>query len=143
LKFERERIAEQPQQNEDAYELYQRGMFHHYRQSKAYNADAQTYFRRALALDPQYVQATAALSIALCAAAYLSWTDSPERNYEESLRAGAACRYARSPLPQCPVCPCSNLNVVGPHRSRGCRFQGSDPAQSELRGGLCRTRGGA
>jgi len=85
LKFERERIAEQPQQNEDAYELYQRGMFHHYRQSKADNADAQTYFRRALALDPQYVQATAALSIALCAAAYLSGTDSPERNYEESL----------------------------------------------------------
>lgn len=85
LKFERERIAEQPQHNEDAYELYQRGMFHHYRQNKTDNIEAQTYFRRALTVDPQYAQATAALSIALCAAAYLSWTDNAERNYEESL----------------------------------------------------------
>jgi tetratricopeptide (TPR) repeat protein len=84
LKFERERIAERPQLSEDAYELYQRGMFHHYRQNKADNAEAQAYFRRALAIDPQYPQATAALSIALCAAAYLNWTDNAERNYEES-----------------------------------------------------------
>jgi adenylate cyclase len=84
LKFERERIAERPQHSEDAYDLYQRGMFHHYRQNKADNIEAQSYFRRALAIDPQYVQATAALSIALCAAAYLSWSDNPEQNYEES-----------------------------------------------------------
>src|SRR5262249_21934902 len=45
LRFERERIAEQPQYNEDAYELYQRGMFHHYRQNKADNIEAQAYFR--------------------------------------------------------------------------------------------------
>ena len=37
LKFERNRIANQPQHNEDAYELYQRGMFHHYRQNKIDN----------------------------------------------------------------------------------------------------------
>ena len=30
LKFERERIAERPQHNEDAYDLYQRGVWHHY-----------------------------------------------------------------------------------------------------------------
>src|SRR6266550_5488762 len=84
LKFERERIAERPQRSEDAYELYQRGMFHHYRQNKADNIEAQAYFRLALAIDPQYPQATAALSIALCAAAYLNWSDDAERNYEES-----------------------------------------------------------
>jgi adenylate cyclase len=84
LKFERERIAERPQYSEDAYELYQRGMFHHYRQNKADNSEAQAYFRRALSIDPQYPQATAALSIALCAAGYLSWTDNAERNYQES-----------------------------------------------------------
>ena len=44
-------------------------MFHHYRQNKADNIEAQAYFRRALAIDAQYPQATAALSIALCAAA--------------------------------------------------------------------------
>src|SRR6516225_5700180 len=32
LKFERERIAERPPRSEDAYELYQHGMLHHYRQ---------------------------------------------------------------------------------------------------------------
>jgi len=84
LKFERERIAERPQLSEDAYDLYQRGMFHHYRQNKADNVEAQSYFRRALALDPEYPQAMAALSIALCASAYLSWADEPERAYEES-----------------------------------------------------------
>jgi adenylate cyclase len=88
LKFERDRIAERPPQSEDAYELYQRGMFHHYRQNKQDNSEAQAYFRRALAIDPQYPQAIAALSIALCAAGYLSWTDNPERNYEESFELG-------------------------------------------------------
>jgi adenylate cyclase len=85
LKFERERIIERAEHSHDAYALYQRGMFHHYRQNKQDNSEAQAYFRRALAIDVQYPQAMAALSIALCAAAYLSWTDNAERNYEESL----------------------------------------------------------
>ena len=40
-------------------------MFHHYRQNKQDNSQAQVYFRRALAIDAQYPQAMAALSIAL------------------------------------------------------------------------------
>jgi TolB-like protein/Tfp pilus assembly protein PilF len=88
LKFERERILERPARSEDAYELYQRGMYHHYRQNKQDNSEARAYFRRALAIDPQYPQAVAALSIALCAAAYLSWTDNPEENYTESFELG-------------------------------------------------------
>jgi adenylate cyclase len=88
LKFERERIAERPQHSEDAYELYQRGMFHHYRQNKADNVEAQAYFRRALSIDPQYPQATAALSIALTIAAYLSWADDSQRSFEEAFDLG-------------------------------------------------------
>jgi adenylate cyclase len=88
LKFERERIAERPQHSEDAYELYQRGMFHHYRQNKADNIEAQSYFRRALTIDAQYPQATAALSIAVTAASYLSWAADPERSYEEAFELG-------------------------------------------------------
>src|SRR5262249_50996445 len=34
LKFERDRIADRPQRSEDAYEFYQRGMWHHYRHTK-------------------------------------------------------------------------------------------------------------
>ena len=84
LKFERERIAEQPQLNEDAYELHQHGLWHHYRHTREDNLEAQAYFRRALALDAQYAQATAALALALCNAAYLNWAEDPEINYAES-----------------------------------------------------------
>jgi TolB-like protein len=84
LKFERERIAERPQLSRDGYELYQRGMWHHYRQNKADNIEAQAYFRRALAIDAQYPQATAALSVALSAAASLGWVDNTDTLFEEA-----------------------------------------------------------
>jgi adenylate cyclase len=84
LKFERDRIADLPQRNEDAYELYQRGVWHHYRHTKEDNIEAQAYFRRALAIDAQYPQATAALALALCNAAYLNWAEDPEANYAQS-----------------------------------------------------------
>jgi tetratricopeptide (TPR) repeat protein len=84
LKFERDRIAEQRQHNEDAYEVYQRGVWHHYRHTKDDNIQAQAFFRRALAIDAHYPQATAALALAVCNAAYLGWADVPERNYEEA-----------------------------------------------------------
>jgi adenylate cyclase len=85
LKFERDRIADRPQHSEDAYEFYQRGMWYHYRHNKQDNIEAQGYFRRALAIDPHYPQAMAALSIAVRSAAYLGWAENVEQNYEESL----------------------------------------------------------
>jgi adenylate cyclase len=84
LKFERDRIADQPQHNEDAYELYQRGVCHHYRHTKEDNLEAQAYFRQALAIDPDYPQATAALALALCNAGYLAWAEDAESSYAES-----------------------------------------------------------
>jgi adenylate cyclase len=84
LKFERERIAERPQHSEDAYELYQRGMFHHYRQNKQDNIEAQACFRRALAIDAQYPQAIAALATAVNVAANLGWAEDMEGNHKEA-----------------------------------------------------------
>ncbi len=84
LKFERDRIADRPQLNEDAYELYQRGVWHHYRHSKEDNAKAQGFFRRARAIDPQYPQATAALAIAVVNAAYLGWAADAESHFVEA-----------------------------------------------------------
>jgi adenylate cyclase len=84
LKFERDRIAERPPRSEDAYELYQRGLFHHYRQTKADNIEAQAYFRRALAIDGQYPQATAALSIARSAAAQTGWAEDANASFEDA-----------------------------------------------------------
>jgi adenylate cyclase len=84
LKFERDRIAERPPRSEDAYELYQRAMFHHYRQNKADNIEAQAYFRRALAIEPQYPQATAALSITLSSAAMIGWADDADALFADA-----------------------------------------------------------
>jgi adenylate cyclase len=84
LKFERERIVERPEHNQDAYALYQRGMFHHYRHSKADNVQTQDYFRRALAIDPDYPQAVAALAIAVCNAASLGWAEDADACFEEA-----------------------------------------------------------
>ena len=84
LKFERDRIAERPPKSEDAYELYQRGLFHHYRQNKAENIEAQAHFRRALAIDPKYPQATAGLSIALSASAQTGWAEDRDACFEDA-----------------------------------------------------------
>jgi adenylate cyclase len=84
LKFERERIAERPPESEDAYELYQHGVWHHYRQNKADNIEAQGYFRRALAIEPQYPQATAGLSISLSSAAMIGWADDLDACFEDA-----------------------------------------------------------
>jgi adenylate cyclase len=88
LKFERERIAEKPQRSDDAYEHYQRGMWHHYRHNKADNVEAKACFRRALATDPDYPQATAALAISVLNAGFLNWSDDAERNYGEAFQLG-------------------------------------------------------
>jgi adenylate cyclase len=84
LKFERDRIAERPPQSEDAYELYQHGMWHHYRHAKEDNLEAQAFFRRALAIDPDYPQAIAAAAIAVLNAGFLGWAENAEGNFREA-----------------------------------------------------------
>ena len=55
-----------------------------YRQNKADNIEAQAYFRRALTVDPQYPQATAALSIALCSATMLGWAENSDVCFDQA-----------------------------------------------------------
>jgi len=73
LRHERERIARAPQHDATAYELLQRGQWHHYRYTPQDNRQARAFFRNALAIDPDYAQASAALSIALDVAAHSRW----------------------------------------------------------------------
>jgi adenylate cyclase len=84
LKFERNRIANQPQRDQDAYQLYQRGMWYLYRYTKEDSIEAKALFRRALAIDPHYPQATAFLAIMVCNAAYLGWVEDADRDYAEA-----------------------------------------------------------
>ena len=72
LRHERERAARAPQQNATAYELFQRGQWHHYRYTKEDNLHGRAYFRQALAIDPNYAQAAATLSITLGVAVLLA-----------------------------------------------------------------------
>jgi TolB-like protein len=84
LKSERNRIGSRPAQNENAYEIYQRGLWHFYRYTKENSIEAQALFRRALAMDEQYQQPTTQLAITLCHAAILGWVDDARPNYVEA-----------------------------------------------------------
>jgi tetratricopeptide (TPR) repeat protein len=84
LKSERDRVARRPLQTEDAYEFYQRGLWHFYRYNRDDTIEAQAFFRRALAIDPEYPQPTAQLAIALCNAGYLGWAEDAALNYIEA-----------------------------------------------------------
>jgi TolB-like protein/Flp pilus assembly protein TadD len=99
LKFERDRVARRPLQTEDAYEYYQRGLWHFYRYTRDDSVEAQALFRRAMAIDPEYPQPTAQLAIALCNAGYLGWADDAALNYIEAdqLARRAVSLDARNP----------------------------------------------
>jgi adenylate cyclase len=84
LKFERDRIAEKPQHNENAYESYQRGIWYHYKHTQADNLAAQQLYQKALSYDPDYSQAIAALSHAICNAGARGWAADPEHCYMEA-----------------------------------------------------------
>ncbi len=84
LKSERDRVARRPLEREDAYEFYQRGLWHFYRYTKEDSVEAQSLFRRVLAIDAEYPQPVAQLAITLCNAAYLGWADDDKPNYVEA-----------------------------------------------------------
>ncbi len=84
LKSERDRLARRPAAREDAYEFYQRGLWHFYRYTKEDSVEAQGLFRRALTIDAEYPQPVAQLAITLCNAAYLGWVDNDQLNYVEA-----------------------------------------------------------
>src|SRR5262249_50684808 len=84
LKSERDRVARRLLQTEDAYEFYQRGLWHFYRYTKEDAVEAAALFRRALDIDAQYPQPVAQLAITLCNAGYLGWADDVALNYVEA-----------------------------------------------------------
>ena len=131
LKFERERIADRPQHSEDAYELYQRGMWHHYRHNKADNVEAQAFFRRALAIDPQYPQATAALAIARLQCGLSRLGGDAEANYAEATIWRSA-RSLSTPATRMPVSRSAASACGRAVRSRDRGVRGGDQAQPEL-----------
>ena len=135
LRYERERIVRTPQQDATAYELFQRGQWHHYRYTQADNQQARAFFRHALALDPNYAQAAAALSIALGVAAHSDWESDAKATHDEALG------LAQHSVHEDPLDPLAHfaLGLAFYHSSRTQEVrQGAergDPPQPELRGG--------
>jgi len=60
---ERDRARRKPPEHLGAWELYQRGMWHLLRRNKEELPMAQTYFRKAIALDPNFASSHAALAV--------------------------------------------------------------------------------
>lgn len=85
MKLERERIARRPPAEPTAYALFQRGMWHRYRDTREDLARAEELFRAALDVDPHYARAIAALSMCRNFAAVSRWTDDPKAAHAESL----------------------------------------------------------
>jgi adenylate cyclase len=100
LKHERERAVRVPPQSANAYECYQRGLWHHYRYNKEDNQQACTFFRRALEADPGYAHAAAALAISLSVTASARWTTDPKLSFAEALTYARAAAQAdpRDPM---------------------------------------------
>src|SRR5262249_17107755 len=77
-------IAARPQHNENAYESYQRGVWHHYKHTGADNRAAQELYRKALSYDPDYCPAIAGLAHAICIAGPRGWAADPEQHYAQA-----------------------------------------------------------
>lgn len=73
LRSERERVARSQNQNVDAYDSLQRGLWHHYRYTKEDYKQAEAHLRKALELNPDYAVAAASLSIAHLNALMSTW----------------------------------------------------------------------
>ena len=62
---ERGRAHRKPTERLDAWESYQRGLWHSYRFTAADNTEAQSFFRRAIEFDPNFAPAHAGLAYAI------------------------------------------------------------------------------
>ncbi|MEO8715742.1 MAG: tetratricopeptide repeat protein, partial [Acetobacteraceae bacterium] len=85
LKHERERAIRTPPQNANAYELLQRGLWHHHRYTRGDSEQARKFFARALEIDPSYAQASARLAITLIHAGNSGWGDDRKALYSEAV----------------------------------------------------------
>jgi TolB-like protein/Tfp pilus assembly protein PilF len=85
LKLERERAVRRPATDANVYDLFERGMWYRYRNSREDLERAAALFREALKIDPHYARATAALSLCCNFAAQSRWVADAAAAYAESL----------------------------------------------------------
>ena len=86
VRHEQARAVRVPPQSGGAYELYQRGMWHHYRYTREDNEKAREHFLRALEFDPNYAHASAGMAITLWNAAHAGWATDRKQFYDQAIR---------------------------------------------------------
>ena len=84
--FERKRAHRKPPESLDAWESYQRGIWHLWRFNATDMTEARRLFQRAVDLDPNFAQAVAALGYTLVLQIIYSYADSPLESLEQALR---------------------------------------------------------
>jgi adenylate cyclase len=85
---EQQRVLRKPPERLDAWEAYQRGLWHFYKYGPEENKTAQTFFRQAIALDPNFAPGHYGYSLALAWDFWLYSTRSLSDVYKISLEEG-------------------------------------------------------
>jgi TolB-like protein/class 3 adenylate cyclase/tetratricopeptide (TPR) repeat protein len=86
--FERELAHRKPPGSLNAWEFYQRGLWHLWQFNADDLAEARRLFQRATELDPGFAQAFSMLGFALCLQVILSYTDDPLETLQQALQFG-------------------------------------------------------
>ena len=99
LRVERDRASARPA-SFAAYDLLQRGLWHHYRRSREDSEIALSLLRQAIAADPNYSHIAAALSICLSQSMLSGWIDDPKAAIAEAVELGKRAVFldARDPM---------------------------------------------
>ncbi len=86
-RVEQERARRKRSDDLDAWDCYQRGMWHVWRSKKADNEEAQRLFRRAMEIDPHFASGYAGLATARMRSTVLGIADQPAEEIAEGMRA--------------------------------------------------------
>ncbi len=87
---ERRRVQRKPVESLDAWESYQRGLWHVFRYEPGDSAKAQQFFHRAIELDPNLSSAHAGLAYALYYDVILGLSDDPDPQIARAIRIAKA-----------------------------------------------------
>ena len=82
---ERDRVLSKPPENLDAWESYQRGLWHMWRYERDDNLQAQNLLKRATDLDPSFAPAYAYGSYVQYSRVIMGWSEDPEQNLDAGM----------------------------------------------------------
>jgi len=83
---EQNRARQKPSNNLDAWDIYQRGVWHIWHNTKEHHMEAKRLFRRAIELDSEFCLAYSFLGLSLWRSVQMKLTDTPEEDLVEALK---------------------------------------------------------